>query len=383
MDSPYRRELEVAIAAAETAARISRDVLSTAQADASAGTFDLVKDDLSFVTVADFAIQALLTRTLQAAFPDDGFIGEESAGALRQNPRLLARVLAVLAQCASPDNSNNNNTLFHDADDLCNVIDSCTTVTTLTPGESPARTWVFDPIDGTKTFMRREQYAINIALLADGGRQVLSVVACPLLAASYDISIPLTDSSVDPTGRGSLLYAVRGHGAYIRPLSPGAGSDDDTRAHTTVTRKLPRHADDATSPERLRSVTCWNLLDSGLGSVHQAVASQLGTPFPGSDLLGWVPRWACLALGAANMTVWVYHSPGRHAKIWDHAGAMLLFEEVGGLVTDVRGKPIDLAAGRKLDCNFGFVAAPRSLHPIVLEAIHEVLRASGREEMLR
>ncbi|KAK4120409.1 carbohydrate phosphatase [Parathielavia appendiculata] len=373
MDSPYRRELEVAIAAAQTAARISREVLSTAQADATAGTFDLVKDDLSFVTVADFAIQALLTRTLQAAFPDDGFIGEESADELRQNPKLLARVLAVLAQCASE-------TLFHDANDLCNVIDSCTT---LIPGASPGRTWVFDPIDGTKTFIRREQYAINIALLDEGGRQVLSVVACPLLAVNHDITTPLTDTSIDPTGRGSLLYAVRGHGAYIRPLLLPGAADSDNDMINSHTRKLPRHADTATSTTDLRSVTCWTQLDSGLGAVHQAVASQLSTPFPGSDLLGWVPRWACLALGAANMTVWVYHSRSRRAKIWDHAGAMLLVEEVGGRITDVHGNEIDLTAGRKLERNFGFVAAPTSLHAIVLETVHDTLRASGREELLR
>jgi 3'(2'), 5'-bisphosphate nucleotidase len=363
MDSPYARELEVAIAAAQTAAHISREVLSTAQVDATAGTFDLVKDDLSPVTVADFAIQAFLTRTLRDAFPHDGFIGEESADELRQNPKLLSRVLAVLAQCAA-------DTPFRDADDLCSVIDSCTT---LSPSADPGRRiWVFDPIDGTKTFIRREQYAINIALL-EGGRQVLSVVACPLLAV--DATAPVTDTSVDPTGRGSILYAVRGYGAYVRPLLGEPGE-----VHP---RRLPPHADKATSPEDLRSVTCWALLDSAVDVVHKGVAEQLHVPFPGCDLLGWVPRWAVMALGAANMTVWVYKKRDRYAKIWDHAGAMLLFEEIGGIVTDVHGKDIDLTAGRKLEANFGFVAAPKNLHHIVLKAVHDTLRTSGREELLQ
>jgi 3'(2'), 5'-bisphosphate nucleotidase len=231
---------------------------------------------------------------------------------------------------------------------------------------------VFDPIDGTKTFMRREQYAINIALL-EGGRQVLSVVACPLLAV--DVAAPVTDKSVDPTGRGCILYAVRGHGAYVRPLFWG---NEEIQP-----RKLPRHADDATSVEDLRSVTCWTLLDSGVDVVHKGVAEQLGVPFPGCDLLGWVPRWAVMAAGAANMTVWVYKKRDRYAKIWDHAGAMLLFEEVGGVVTDVHGKDIDLAAGRKLKANFGFVAAPKSLHAVVLKAVHDTLRTEGKQELLQ
>ena len=358
MDSPYRHELEIAIAVAQTAAHISREVLAAAQADATPGTFDLIKDDLSPVTVADFAIQALLTRTLCNAFPNDGFIGEESADELRQNPKLASLVLAILAQCAG-------DTLFRDADDLCDVIDSCAT---LMPG--PGRIWVFDPIDGTKTFIRREQYAINIALL-ETGRQALSVVACPLLPV--DVKSPVTDGSVDPTGRGCVLYAARGHGAHIMPLFGDHGE----------ARRLPRHADAATSPGDLRSVTCWALLDSGVDMVHKGVAELLHVPFPGNDLLGWVPRWVVLAVGAANMTVWVYKKRDRYAKIWDHAGAMLLFEEVGGMITDVHGKEIDLTAGRKLEANFGFVAAPKSLHRGVLQAVHDTLKASGKEVLLQ
>ncbi len=48
----------------------------------------LEKDDLSPVTVADFAIQALLTATIHAAYPEDKFVGgEESAAGLREHPQ--------------------------------------------------------------------------------------------------------------------------------------------------------------------------------------------------------------------------------------------------------------------------------------------------------
>lgn len=365
MESPYRRQLEVAIAAAQTAAQISRVALSAAH-QAGGGSFDLVKDDLSPVTVADFAIQAFLARTLGDAFPDAGFMGEESADELRRDPKLAARVLAVIAQCAGGDDS-----LFRDVGDLCAVIDSCTA---LDPSAAGARSiWVVDPIDGTKTFIRGEQYAINIALL-ESGNQILSVVACPLL--SIDATAPVTDASIDLTGRGCILYAVRGHGAYVRPLLGEEPGEVQTG------RKLELYAERLTSLRDLRCVTCWALLDSGLGEVHQAVAEQLRVPFPGCDLLGWVPRWVVLALGHANMTVWVYKRRYRYAKIWDHAGAMLLFEEVGGVVTDVHGRRIDLSSGRKLGANFGFVAAPRHLHHLVLETVRDVLRAHGKEELL-
>lgn len=369
MDSPYRRELEVAIAAVQTAAHISREALdAAAQADdGTGGSFKLVKDDLSPVTVADFAIQAVLTRTLGQAFPQDGFVGEESADELRQNPALQSRVIEIAARCAG-------DSLFRDADDLCDVIDSCTTLD-LTSGGSPRRIWVFDPIDGTKTFIRREQYAINVALL-EGGREVLGVVACPLLSMHVDAaSAPVTDASVDPTGRGCILFGVRDHGAFVRPLLGALGEGQP--------RRLPRHADAVVYPAGLRSVTCWAHLDSGVDVAHKAVAEALGVPFPGCDLLGWVPRWAVMALGVANTTCWIYRDRHRYAKIWDHAGAMLLFEEVGGLITDVHGKKIDLTAGRKLSANFGFVAAPKHVHHVVLQAVHDTLKAFGKESYLQ
>lgn len=100
-------------------------------------------------------------------------------------------------------------------------------------------------------------------------------------------------------------------------------------------------------------------------------------------MLPWVLRWAALAMGLGNTTVWVYKRRDRYAKAWDHAGAMLLFEETGGKITDVHGKDIDLAAGRKMSANFGFVAAPERLHPRVLAAVQDVLREAGHEELLR
>ncbi|KAK0614853.1 hypothetical protein B0T17DRAFT_498372 [Bombardia bombarda] len=365
----YTAELWAAITAIQRAAKISRHVLLATDKG------QIQKDDLSPVTVADFAIQALLTRHLRYAFPEDGFIAEESADQLRDDVNLRQHVDDVIQQCdddALPAASQ---------PDLCDLIDLGSKPTPI--GPDTGRVWVFDPIDGTKTFIRGEQYAINVALIEDG-IQVLSVVALPLL--SMDAQAPLGNADIDPTGPegGCILYAVRGLGARVIPLS-FLGKD-----HGEAGRSLPRHCD-AVTPESLssgeeaatlRSVTCWNSLDSGVDDVHKAATESLGVPFPGCDLLGWVPRWSVLALGLANMTIWVYKRRDRCAKIWDHAGAMLLFEEVGGKITDVHGNDIDLTRGRKLEANFGFVAAPKSVHHIVLKAVQETLKQQGKRGLL-
>lgn len=381
MNSPYQKELEIAIALARHAASISRAALANAvpkaasvqedgAAAANANTSNiqnLVKDDFSPVTVADFAIQALLAGSLSRIFPSDSFIGEESADDLRQNSSLLECVCRLLVSSSPSVWSPVDET------ELCAAIDRCTTLTgALGPGSG--RVWVFDPIDGTKAYMRGEHYAVNIALL-EAGKQVLSVVALPLLDHAQDVSSPVSDADLDPAERGTILFAVRGHGTYIVPLA----ADPSGRQEPAPPRKLPRHAAEG-SPE-LTIVTSTKL-DCGIEPIHSAVAASLDISSPGCDLLGWVPRWSALAMGLGNVTVWVYKSRTRTAKLWDHAGAMLLFEEVGGKITDVHGQDIDLSQGRALRNNFGFVAAPPSQHGRVLKAVQDALRDKGREDLL-
>lgn len=63
--------------------------------------------------------------------------------------------------------------------------------------------WTLDPIDGTKGFVRGEQYAVCLALIEDNDVKV-SVMGCPNLPASLS----------DPAGeRGCLFVAVKGQGA--------------------------------------------------------------------------------------------------------------------------------------------------------------------------
>ncbi|KAI1497531.1 hypothetical protein F5X99DRAFT_361999 [Biscogniauxia marginata] len=367
MDSPYIREIQVAIGAIQAAARISQSVISAEDKGV------VEKDDLSPVTVADFAIQALLTCTVHHAFPADRFVGEESAAELRDNPALLDRVWGLL-QRVREDHGDAASLCEIPAspEQMCEMIDWCGSGE---PGGAAqaARVWVFDPIDGTKTFVQSEAYAINVALL-EGGRQTLSVVGCPTLPV--DAVAPVSNTTLDLTGRGCVVFAARGYGAYVRPLLPGPAGDDGVPI-----RKIEPHAETATQQD-LRAVSCYHLLDSGVNDAHQAIMERLGIASPGCDFLSWVLRWVTLGLGLANVTVWVYKERERVGKIWDHAGAMLLFEEVGGKITDVDGKDIDLAVGRKMTANHGFVAAPRALHDTVLKTVHEVLHEQGKAHLL-
>ena len=150
------QHLEVAVSAVREASAVCRRV----QADlVNAGTVS--KDDKSPVTVADFAAQAVICARLGAAFADLPVVGEEGSEALRNDPALLATV-AGHAGLGAPA--------------TLEAIDRGG----WTPDGSKPVYWTLDPIDGTKGFLRGEQYAVALGLIADG-KVVLGVLGCPNL----------------------------------------------------------------------------------------------------------------------------------------------------------------------------------------------------------
>jgi 3'(2'), 5'-bisphosphate nucleotidase len=63
--------------------------------------------------------------------------------------------------------------------------------------------WTIDPIDGTKGFLRGEQYAVCLSLIVDSKVQV-GVIGCP--------NLPV-DPAHPEKGTGCIFTAVRGQGA--------------------------------------------------------------------------------------------------------------------------------------------------------------------------
>ena len=66
--------------------------------------------------------------------------------------------------------------------------------------------WTLDPIDGTKGFIRGEQYAVCLALVVDSEVQV-GVIGCPNLPCDWG------EGGGDVGRKGVVFVAVRGQGA--------------------------------------------------------------------------------------------------------------------------------------------------------------------------
>ncbi len=286
----------------------------------------LEKNDRSPVTVADFASQALICRALREAFPDDVVVAEEAADALRsgEHQALADRVVRHVAE-VRPE---------ADAGAVCDWIDH--------GGGTPSgRFWTLDPIDGTKGFLRGEQYAVALGLIVDG-RVEVAALGCPNLEVGGT--------------RGVVFGAVRGQGATRRGLDDD-GPPQPVRVSGVTDVKGVRYCE---SVEKAHSSH----------SRAARVAEALGTQAEPVRLDSQC-KYAVVACGDAE--AYMRFSRGDYReKIWDHAAGLLVCTEAGGRVTDVHGAPLDFSCGRQLERNQGVIVTNGAIHDALLRAIAEV-----------
>ena len=203
------------------------------------------------------------------------------------------------------------------------------------------RFWTLDPIDGTKGFLRGDQYAVALALV-EGGEVKLGVLACPAL--SFDAEPP-----------GLLFVAVRGEEATVAPLAGG-----EAQAIQVV---------GAEAGDRLRFVES---VEAGHGNqAQQAAVAQAAGITQDSLRMDSQAKYGAVAAGQAALYLRLPSpkTPDYREKIWDHAAGAIVVEEAGGRVTDMQGKPLDFSQGAKLIDNRGVIVSNGSLHDPVLAAL--------------
>ncbi|KAM3431970.1 hypothetical protein NHJ13734_007081 [Beauveria thailandica] len=372
MTAPFERERAVAEAAVLRAAILTKKVQSCVGA--------VSKADATPVTVADFAAQALLISALHAAFPSDGFLGEEDSSALRNDAQLCDQVYHLVVSSAAEaadavaggggggGGGGGDEALASPSsvDEMLHLID----LGSAGQGGPTGRFWVMDPIDGTATFLKGQQYAVALALI-ENGREVVGVLACPSLKVADDGGI--YDDVVDAHGLGVLLAAVKGRGATIRRF-PSAATASLLSSPATPLPPLPPATTAENSLTGLRFVDCQRSTSTNHG-LPRTLAGRLGARYPGLDVWASHVRYAALVLGAADAWVRLGARPDAVFYVWDNAGAQLLFTERGGRVTDFDGRAMEFGAGRDLRANRGMVAARADVHGVLLKMANEVLAA--------
>lgn len=321
-------EARFALSAVRLAALLAKQIRSELVLSAQ------TKADRSPVTVADYASQALTARLLAEAFPDDRLVAEEDAASLRlEDQSALRQQVAHYVRLNLPEATPER---------VCEWINRGAAQ----PG---GRFWTLDPLDGTKGFLRGDQYAVALALIEAGHVQV-AALGCPNLS---DGCRP------DHGGPGSLILAACGRGCWITSLqSPG----EFRRMHVSP-QGDPAHA------RLLRS------FESGHTNPEQVEALQDALGLQGAPVaMDSQAKYALLAAGQAELIVRLL-SPARpdyREKIWDQAAGALIVEEAGGMVTDLDGKALDFNTGRTLVNNRGVLASNGRLHALALQALRSL-----------
>lgn len=321
----YEKELEIALKAVADASELCTDVRRTLVSEET-----IAKKDKSPVTVADFGVQALINHRLISAFPGDPIVAEETADALREDEALCARV-AEFVQKHEPG-------LAIDA--MLDAIDRGNHA-----GGKEGRFWTLDPIDGTKGFIRGDQYAIALALI-ENGQVVLGVLGGP--------NLPIADV------KGFLGYAVKGQGARASNIEHPTSNIQHRSIHVSTIS----NASDAAFCE---SVESGHTSHGASARVAEVLGVQVEPARIDSQC-----KYAVVARGEASIYLRLPTRPGYEEKIWDHAAGSILVKEAGGQVSDIYGKPLDFSKGRTLCENKGVVATNGLLHPAVIEAIGKV-----------
>jgi histidinol-phosphatase len=223
-----------------------------------------LKEDRSAVTETDVDVEQLIKRIIKEQHPSHGFLGEERGRATG----------------------------------------------------SEDFTWVVDPIDGTKNFVRGiPLFSVEIALVKAG---------IPHIGVS---SLPVF---------GETLWAIRGKGAH------SAGG--------SISVSTVSHLNDA----YLSFGNLKHFARQGLLNHLTALAS---TVFQSR---GFGDSWSFHLLSSGKLDAFV----DAKTAFWDIAALTVIVEEAGGIVSDIEGRPID-------EKSTSVVAANAHLHSLVLEHFHD------------
>jgi 3'(2'), 5'-bisphosphate nucleotidase len=330
------------------------------------GSQSILKSDRSPVTIADYGSQAIICKFIKEKFPNDVMVAEEDSTELKkpENSKILKQVTGYVNDFISVSSS----------EEICSWIDPFDDPQVppfstgkkaplrVNPEQAPAfrpgsrrvdlgshsikdRFWVLDPIDGTKGFLRGDQYAIALALIENGSIQ-LGLLACPNLYVDKD----------QPNGkRGCLFFALRKKGSFQ------VGMDGRHKQALSVSKvEDPQEASFTESVEP----------DHADHLFHQRLAQKLNILKPPLQMDSQA-KYGIVARGEATLYLRVPSpsEPGYKEKIWDHAAGAIIAEEAGGKVTDISGNPLDFSCGIELVKNHGILVTNGILHNIVLKAL--------------
>lgn len=340
-DLPLSADVERALAAVRRACSVTEQ-LQPEGGDDPQEINTVEKKDLSPVTVADFAVQALILDALHEEYPNDGYIAEENSESLLHDATLCSQVTDAAG--------------FESKERTIKAIDLGKSYEKWGVGETtsrPRRVWCLDPIDGTRGFLRGRktggQYAIALALIEDGV-PVIGILGCPNLpvddvgdSGSYAWSND-EEAARNPMHRGCVFVASKNGGSFQLPVT--LGGFEPRRLHVTKDRPVSR-ARFCIGVERFSDAAgqCAGMAQE-LHGIENALDGEHGDIVLATRMDSQA-KHGVIARGGAELYARL-PKPGYVEWIWDHAAGKVVVEEAGGKMTDVDGRELDFSLGAHL-----------------------------------
>ncbi|KAH6847620.1 hypothetical protein B0I37DRAFT_375485 [Chaetomium sp. MPI-CAGE-AT-0009] len=343
---------------------------------AAKNTTSLAKNDAdkSPVTIADFAAQALIISAVHNALPDYGILGEENADELRKsgNSGLTDKVweLVKVTKLSDPECER----LLgkpKSKEEMLQLIDLGANASSAEPGKKYI---IMDPVDGTSAFMKGGQYAVATGVILDG-QEIIGVTAGPNIHYEKVVKggAKIREYDVDLGDLGTMISAVKGHGAYVRPVGEG-----DLRPGITLSRATqppPDIGPKEAGPTRFSSL---QFVDSEKSPKTLAEKVKL---FAGPNyqhaiqLYSSHVRYMAMALGGRSyVQIRWPKGPKERWSVWDHVGTPLIYKESGpGVVTDMYGTPLKYNEGRDLTSHWGVITADAAVHQAIVDMVKQLL----------
>ena len=291
----------------------------------------LNKTDGSPVTLADFFVQASINEELATSFPEIPIVAEETSLCLEDSRGEKLR--NHLGKFLPGKNS----------DEILLAVDRGNN-----EGGGRGKFWTLDPIDGTRGFLAKRQYAIALALIEDG-EVVLGILGCPELGPDA--------RNGAGRGKGFVFFAEKGQGSYQVALSDGLQTRISVSGITTASEAIMCESAEAPDSSYEFSGKISRFLDITAKPVR--MDSQC--------------KYAVLARGDTSIYLRPPSQKNYRENIWDHAAGYIIVKEAGGQVTDSFGHPLDFSAGKKLQKNRGILATNGAIHKAVLDAVKKTV----------
>ena len=294
------------------------------------------KQDSEPVTIADYGSQALIGYALAQHFPDDAVLAEEAGSQFLEltTDKQKAEIISLLTTILDFNVSK---------DDIVAWLDQGT------DAKNPARTWIVDPIDGTKGFVAMRHYAVGVGIV-ENGQPVGGIIAAP----GYGDGISGDDDE------GALFYIQDGV-AYQEPLMGG-----DAKQISVSSREADLTI--AQSYEKKHASKSRMAIAREKAGMADATVLELDS----------MEKYALVANGVADVYLRLPNlSSTRPHMTWDHAPGVALVLAAGGKATDVTGEPLDFSKGRTLP-NQGMVISNGVLHDRLIDAVNELLEEESQ-----